>query len=141
MSDPGPREAARTGASPPGEVARCGNELLGRRADPRTNTVVKAVLRSGLLLSLGLVAAGLVVQLSSGHDRAVGVQMFRLFAPGVLGERIIGLGVLVLALTPAGAIVSLVVRWATERDWRFFGIGILVAFVLGAAVAVGFSGS
>lgn len=116
-------------------------ELLRERADPRTNSVVMVVLRVGLAVALVLLAVGLVVQMASGRHEAVQVHMFRLLEPASLGERIMGVGVLVLALTPAAAVLTLMVRWAVERDLRFVAVGVLVVVVLGAAVAVGFVGS
>lgn len=116
----------------------------GRRrtgpADPRANTLVKRVLRTGLGVSLVLLAAGLAVQLAGGHDRAAPVRMFDLFAARLPGERIMGLGVLTLALTPAAGVVSVVASWLRERDRLFVAVGLLVAIVLTSAVLVGLRG-
>lgn len=110
---------------------------LRRRADPRTNTVVKVVLRTGLAAALALLLAGLVLQLASGDDRAVPVRMFDLLAPPTVGERLMAVGVLVLALTPAAGVLSVVLSWVRERDRRFVGVGALVVAVLVGAVLVG----
>lgn len=112
-------------------------EALRQRADPRTNTVVKTVLRTGLITSIVLLLAGLVVQLASGNNTAVGVRMFDLFAPRPVGERIMAVGVLVLVLTPASGVISLVSSWVRERDPTYVGVGLLVVGVLAAAVVVG----
>lgn len=108
-----------------------------RPADPRTNTTVKRVLRLGLGVSLALLLVGLVVQLVSGHDEALPVKMFALFAPKAAGEKIMALGSLVLAVTPAVGLVTVVANWAREGDHRFVGTGAVVVAVLAAAVGVG----
>lgn len=112
-----------------------------RPADPRTNTVVKVVLRTGLTLALALLLVGLLVQLASGHDEARVVKMFALGAPRSLGETIMGAGILVLALTPVSGVVALVASWLLcEHDARFVGVGVAVLVVLAAAVVVGLAG-
>lgn len=113
------------------------DQLLSKRADPRTNTVVKIVLRTGLVLALLVLFSGLVVQLASGHDVAVQVRMFDLFAPRSTGERIMAVGVLLLALTPAMGVLSLLVRWIGERDRVYVGVGVIVVVELSAAVLIG----
>ncbi|MGH9087886.1 MAG: DUF1634 domain-containing protein [Acidimicrobiales bacterium] len=110
---------------------------MQRRADPRTNTVVKLVLRTGLGCALALLLAGLAAQLASGDHAAVTVRMFDLFGPRRVGERIMAVGVLVLALTPAAGVLSVVVSWIRERDRPYVGVGLVVVAVLGGAVAVG----
>jgi uncharacterized membrane protein len=107
------------------------------RADPRTNTVVKAAMRTGLVAALLLLLVGLVLQLAAGTDRAVGVKMFDLLAPRPIGERIMAIGVLLLALTPASGVLSLVFSWAREHDRLYVAVGCFVVAVLGAAVVVG----
>lgn len=107
-------------------------------ADPRANTIVKFVLRIGLSISLVLLVIGLVIQLAGGHDEAVQVKMFDLFGAHAIGEEIMGLGVLVLALTPACGVLSLVASWIRERDTVFIAVGVIVVAVLTAAVVVGF---
>ncbi len=106
-------------------------------ADPRTNTAVKVVLRAGLSLSLSLLAVGLVVQLAGGHHRADRVRMFALFAAPTAGGKILAVGTLVLALTPAVGVLTVVGSWVRERDRVFVGVGAAVIAVLAAAVAVG----
>lgn len=111
--------------------------VAGQRADPRTNTVVKIVLRTGLVLALALLLSGLVVQLASGHDVAVQVRMFDLFAPRSAGERIMAVGVLLLTLTPAMGVLSVLLCWVGERDRVYVGVGLLVVVELSAAVLIG----
>lgn len=110
---------------------------LAERADPRTNTLVQVVLRVGLGAALVLLLAGLIVQLATGHHEANPVKMFDLWAPRSIGERVMAVGVLVLAMTPAAGVVSVVSSWIVERDRRFVGVGLIVVLVLSAAVVVG----
>jgi uncharacterized membrane protein len=132
----GPAEATTTGGTVDGmsEAAR----LFDQRADPRTNTLVKAVLRAGLGLSMILLVVGLVVQLARGEELALPVKMFKLFAPHPVGEQIMGVGVLVLTLTPALGVLSVVLSWARERDRTYVLVGFAVVCVLFTSVAVGF---
>ena len=134
MSEGVTRSSAPDGAGAPGGPA---DRQLSQRADPRTNTVVKMVLRTGLLLALATLGTGLAIQLASGQHRAVGVHMFDLLAPRSLGERVMAVGVLVLTLTPAGGVLSVVLSWVRERDRPYVGVGVLVVAVLAAAVVVG----
>ena len=118
-----------------------GDVQLGQRADPRTNTIVKWVLRTGLVLALVLLAVGLVLQLAQHHDRAIQVRMFHLLEPRLASEKIMAIGVLVLTLTPACGVLSLVLSWIRERDGVYIGVGLTVVVVLTAAVLVGFTGA
>lgn len=112
----------------------------GVPADPRTNVVVQFVLRSGLVGAMLLLAAGLSVQLASSRNVAVDVRMFDIFGAPSTGEALMGLGVLVLTLTPVAGIVSLLVSWWREHDRPFAGVAALVLLVLSAAVVVGLAG-
>lgn len=135
MSDP----SSTGGAGAPEAGGKSDSSAVdGRRADPRTNTVVKYVLRTGLALAMVLLLVGLVIQLASGHDDAIGVKMFDLLAPRPLGERIMAVGTLMLALTPAAGVLSVLVSWIRERDGVFVVVGLIVVGVLSAAVLIGF---
>jgi uncharacterized membrane protein len=121
------------GTPPSGAVERG----LSLRADPRTNSVVKIVLRTGLSLALALLSVGLCIQLATGADVAVNVRMFDLFAPRSAPERVLAVGALILTLTPAGGVVAVLLSWVRERDRRYVGVGVIVVAVLAAAIAVG----
>lgn len=112
-----------------------------RRADPRTNTVVKWVLRTGLVLALALLAVGLVVQLATGHDVAHQTRLLHLASAHPLGEELMGFGVLLLALTPTCGVLSVLLSWVRERDRVYVGVGAVVVLVLAAAVAAGLAGA
>jgi hypothetical protein len=110
---------------------------LTRRADPRTNTVVTWVLRSGLGLSFVVLAVGLSIELVIGPHRAIAVRMFDFFSPRPLGERIMAVGVLLLTMTPACGVLSVLLGFAREGDRRYVAVGAIVVVVLVAAVVVG----
>lgn len=109
-------------------------------ASPRANTVVKAVLRVGLSIALALLLVGLVLQLATGKDQALQVKMFDLLSPSSNGEKIMAVGTLVLALTPAAGVLTVVANWIIERDRLFAVVGGVVVAVLAASVAVGLLG-
>lgn len=110
---------------------------MSLRADPRTNTVVKWVLRVGLVVALAVLLLGLVLQLGAGNHLAVEVKMFDLVAPRPIGERIMAVGVLLLTLTPACGVLSVLFSWARERDRLYVAVGCVVVAVLVGAVLVG----
>lgn len=117
-----------------------GDQPMGTPADPRTNTVVKVVLRVGLTGSLALLLAGLVAQLATSRHLAVDVRMFHIFSAPSLGEALMGLGILVLTLTPVCGILSVLGSWLRERDRGFSAVAAIVLVVLAAAVVVGLAG-
>lgn len=99
---------------------------------------VQRLLQSGLALSALLMAAGLLLQLASGVRGAESVKMFEVAsAPVSLGQRLMALGILVLAFTPVFRVLMLVALWIRERDWRFVGVALAVVVVLAAAIAAG----
>jgi uncharacterized membrane protein len=98
--------------------------------------MIQGVLRAGLGVAGVLMLAGLVVRAVAGRTDAPSLPLFGLFH-GDLGLVLSGLGVLVLALTPALRVVVLLGLWARERDLRFAGVAVAVLITLAAAVAVG----
>lgn len=103
----------------------------------RVQRTVQRLLRVGLVASVLLMFAGLVMKISSGSHRSSGVELFSLTATGSNADLVMALGVLVLAITPAFRVLALVVLWARERDWRFVGVAGLVVVTLALAVVVG----
>jgi uncharacterized membrane protein len=97
---------------------------------------IQGVLRGGLALSVLAMAAGLVVRAASGRTDAPALSLFHLF-DGDLGLSLCGLGVLVLALTPALRVLVLLALWVREKDFRFVLVALVVLATLGAAVALG----
>lgn len=90
------------------------------------------------MISMVLMMAGLIVNISTGHIESVSVPMFGLFSDSLaLGDRLLGIGVLVLALTPALRVVTLTILWTREKDWKFVGISVLVIIALIISVTLG----
>lgn len=112
----------------------------GGAADPRTNGAVKLVLRVGLSGALALLLAGLVDQLVAPPRAAVGVSMFHVLGAPTFGQALMGLGVVVLTLTPVAGILSALVSWLRERDRGFAAVAAVVLAVLAVAVLVGLAG-
>lgn len=85
-----------------------------------------------------LMMIGLVINMSTGHTKSVPVTMFDLFDESLLlGDRLLGIGVLILALTPAIRVITLTILWAREKDWKFVGISVVVILALIISVALG----
>lgn len=102
--------------------------------------MIQLVLRLGLAGALALLVAGLVAQLLIGRHEGVEVKMFDLFAAPTLGQTLMGVGILVLALTPVARIVSVLISWLRERDRTFVLVAVAVLAVLSAAVLAGLAG-
>lgn len=99
--------------------------------------VVAAVLRTGLALACALMAAGLVVKVANGDRHATAVRLFDVAGVDSLGDRLLAIGIAVLAATPAMRVLALVVLWAREGDRRFVAVALVVVAVLVAATAIG----
>lgn len=98
---------------------------------------VQRLLRLGLAGAAALMTAGLVVALWSGAPD-VALQPRTLLQRDLpLSVRLCGLGVLLLAATPALRVLTLIVLWIRERDWKYAAVAVSVAIVLGAAVVLG----
>jgi len=107
-------------------------------APVRDRSLVQALLRTGMGASLVLMASGLATKLVT-HD--VGAPHVGLF--GILGsklswgDRLMAMGILVLALTPAFRVLALLILWIRERDWRFVIVAAIVLFALCVAISLG----
>jgi uncharacterized membrane protein len=99
--------------------------------------IVQWLLRVGLATSIILMAVGFVLKLATGDQRSVSVRLFELNQSMRTGDRLMAIGILVLAATPAFRVLSLVVLWSWERDWRFVAIALVVMLTLTAAVVIG----
>lgn len=80
---------------------------------------------------------GLAMALISGQRHPEPVRLSRLLSDGTMADRVMGFGVLVLALTPVFRVGALVVIWAKERDRRFVVVASAVVVVLVAAFLLG----
>ena len=98
---------------------------------------VQRLLRVGLGTAFALMASGLLMKLASGDRRSTAVRLFSLNGPVATGDRLMAIGILVLAATPALRVLSLVVLWSWERDWRFVTVALVVTLTLAVAVIIG----
>ena len=98
---------------------------------------IQLVLRGGLAVAFTLMLVGLAVKAVEGHADAPATPLFSLGSANDAGDIIMGVGILVLAVTPAIRVFSLIVLWAREKDWHFTGIAVVVLVVLIAAAAIG----
>ena len=99
--------------------------------------VVQRLLRGGMALSTLLFLAGLLAASSQGGITPRGVRLLAISSTarsGDVGEAVAAVAVLVLAATPVARVLALVDRWARERDFRFMGISLVVAAILGCAI-------
>lgn len=99
--------------------------------------VIEWLLRGGLIVAVILMAIGLALKISSGADRSPPVKLFSISSAPTDGDRLMAIGVLVLAATPAMRVLALLWMWARERDWRFVGVACAVVVTLAVAVLVG----
>ncbi len=107
-------------------------------APSRERKSVQFLLRAGLGLAVLLMTAGLAAELLRGQLSGEPFQLRELAASTAPpGQRLMGLGILVLALTPAVRVLALLVLWSQERDWRFVAVALAVIATLGAAMALG----
>lgn len=99
---------------------------------------VQWLLRAGLTLAAALMLAGVVAALLGGRlPTAVWRPAELLSGREPLSARLSGLGILVLAATPALRVVTLIVLWTRERDWKYVAVAVTVAAVLTLAIIVG----
>lgn len=103
-----------------------------------TSRSIQWILRAGLLLALGLMVTGAVIKFASG-DMAVHPVGLLEWRHSALpwGERLMTLGILVLALTPVFRVLALIGLWAEEKDWRFVGVACAVLVTLLVALVSG----
>jgi uncharacterized membrane protein len=99
------------------------------------------ILRTGLAVSVALMAAGVGLRFAHGREDAPAVRLFDLVdSKADLGLTLTALGIFALALTPAFRVAALVYLWAKEKDARFVVIALVVLATLGVSVALGKGG-
>lgn len=114
------------------------SESSSRDSPSADNWLVQRLLQAGLICAVLLMATGLVLELASGARASMPAEIFDLGEPGIpLGQRLMALGIVVLAFTPFFRVVILAGLWLKERDWRFFAVAMAVMLTLGLAIAVG----
>lgn len=103
----------------------------------RVQRIVEWLLRGGLIVAVILMGIGLGIEIASGTDQAPAVKLFEISAAQSTGNRLMAIGLLVLAATPALRVLALVWMWARERDWRFVAVAGAVVVTLVVSVFVG----
>lgn len=114
------------------------DEIVKAEAPKGEAKLVQWLLRIGLTLATVLMAIGLVVQLASGGRVSIPVRLFDVAASGLpLGERLMAIGIVVLAFTPAFRVLALLGLWSRERDYRFAAVAVAVVLTLVLAIVAG----
>jgi uncharacterized membrane protein len=99
---------------------------------------VQWLLRAGLAIAAALMLAGVVSALVGSPPPAGAWRPAEAFGSGQpFSLRLSGLGILVLAATPAFRVVTLIMLWIRERDWKYVAVAVVVAIVLLLAIALG----
>ena len=101
------------------------------------------VLQAGMYLSFSCMVAGLAWWLGAGapggEDSARrGLSVDRLLPELWAGNplAILNLGVVLLLVTPAAALFSLIITFALARNWPFTLVSLLVGAILAASMAI-----
>lgn len=97
---------------------------------------VQRALQLGLVLSVLLMLAGLALHLMSGQIQVLAIPLFEM-SQFVWADRLLALGVLILALTPVVRVLTLGLLWSRQKDWRFAGIAAVVLTVLVVSILLG----
>lgn len=112
----------------------------GDKLEARSHRIIQILLRYGLLAAAALMLAGVIVKVSSGDDFDPAVSFSGMFSSGIdLADRLMAIGVLVLALTPAARVAALLVLWTLQRDRRFAITAGVVLCVLVLSVVIGYA--
>src|SRR5690348_462970 len=100
--------------------------------------MVQHVLRGGLVLAMVLLAVGLGISIARGQGELHTIGLWHLLDGNIaLGDRLMAIGVLVLACTPAFRVAALLLGWIQERDWRFVAVAATVVVTLIIAIIAG----
>lgn len=97
---------------------------------------VQRALQLGLVMSVLLMLAGLALHLMSGQIPVLAIPLFEM-PQFTLADRLLALGVLILALTPVVRVLTLGLLWSKQKDWKFAGIAAVVLAVLVVSILLG----
>lgn len=86
--------------------------------------IVGRVLRAGAVLSTALMTIGLVLKLA-GTDAAAGDGPLRI-------------GLIILMATPVANVIVSGLEYATERDWKFVLLTVVVLLILSGSLVLAF---
>jgi uncharacterized membrane protein len=113
--------------------------------------LVARVLRIGLVASLVLIAAGVVIEETSTVGRARTTLSGGTFPRGAAqvlhglargsGRAVVEAGLVLLVCTPIAAVAAAVIAWRRQGDWKMAGVGAAVIAVLGLSCALAVIGA
>jgi uncharacterized membrane protein len=101
--------------------------------------VARLVMRGGLGIAAVLLIIGSLLELLTGAP-ADAVRATQLLSDPRIGDRVLMLGVLVLALTPILQVLVLLVGWIRVHDYRYAAVAGGVIALLAAGIAIGMAG-
>lgn len=89
-------------------------------------------------MAIVLMVGGAFIKVINGQIDIVSVPLNSIFSNELaLGDHLMGLGIFVLAMTPALRVLLLISLWFKERDWKFVGVGALVILALIISLLLG----
>ena len=113
--------------------------------------LVARVLRIGLVASLVLIAAGVVIEETSPAGRTRRTLSSGTFPHGLAavfhglargsGRALVEAGLGLLVCTPIAAVAAAVIAWRRQGDWKMAGVGAAVIAVLGLSCALAVIGA
>jgi uncharacterized membrane protein len=94
----------------------------GNDPAPPLERLIGGVLRAGVMASSASLAVGLVLALTTGEDGIAWVLLHT--------------GIVILLVTPVARVIVSIVQYASERDWTFTVLTMVVLIELMASAAV-----
>ena len=101
---------------------------------------VHRTLLGGLVISAGLLLAGVLATLVQGQQEAPRHESIAALLHGagrLDGPALTTLGLLVLMVTPIVRVVVLLVGWVRRRDWHFAAVALVVLALLVISLSLG----
>ncbi|AGH95954.1 DUF1634 domain-containing protein [Pseudobdellovibrio exovorus] len=99
---------------------------------------VQFLLSGGVILSVTLMLVGLIALLWMGETSLTAVSILDIFYSDLgWAYRLLSFGMLILALTPAFRVITLLFLWWREKDWKFVGVSLAVLITLTLSLILG----
>lgn len=99
---------------------------------------VQLLLSGGVILSVAFMLVGLVALLLTGNTGLTAVSIADIFYSDLSWSyRLLSIGMLILALTPAFRVITLLLLWWREKDWKFVGVSLAVLITLTFSLVLG----
>lgn len=100
--------------------------------------IIQFLLRLGLWAAIFFMMAGVLINIRTDRMQFQGLSIDQIFSGELLlGDQLLGVGILLLASTPALRVVALMLLWIHEKDWPFVGISITVILTLLLSMLLG----